>query len=116
MYCGGGGGGANKQEPLTCRGFPEGNSPPENFEILKLGNATFSFCWFSLFMLYEFFSSIFFFMGSPPSSAVHEKRCTSVYHWVSRGCCVDKRSSCLYSTVAVYISVVPNIVKAPTSH
>ena len=59
MYCGGGGGGANKQEPLTCRGFPEGNSPPENFEILKLGNATFSFCWSSLFMLYEFFSSIF---------------------------------------------------------
>ena len=35
--------GANKQAPktLTCRGFWE-NSPPENFEILKLGNATFS--------------------------------------------------------------------------
>ena len=28
-------------ETLTCRGF-WGNSPPENFEILKLGNATFS--------------------------------------------------------------------------
>ena len=46
---GGGGGGANKQAPetLTCRGFREGNSPPENFEILKLrmlGNATFCFC------------------------------------------------------------------------
>ena len=41
---GGGGGGANKQAPgpLTCRVF-WGNSPPENFEILKqLGNATFS--------------------------------------------------------------------------
>ena len=39
----GGGGGANKQaqETLACRGF-EGNSLPENFEILKLGNATFS--------------------------------------------------------------------------
>ena len=32
-------GGANKQVPetLTCRGF-WGNSSPENFEILKLGN------------------------------------------------------------------------------
>ena len=39
----GGGGGVHKQAPemLTCRGF-WGNSPPENFEILKLGNATFS--------------------------------------------------------------------------
>ena len=37
------GGGVHKQAPemLTCRGF-WGNSPPENFEILKLGNATFS--------------------------------------------------------------------------
>ena len=36
-------GGANKQvqETLTCMGFG-GNSLPENFEILKLGNATFS--------------------------------------------------------------------------
>ena len=34
---------ANKQAPetLTCRGL-WGNSPLENFEILKLGNATFS--------------------------------------------------------------------------
>ena len=39
----GGGGGDNKQVPetLTGRGF-WGNSLPENFEILKLGNATFS--------------------------------------------------------------------------
>ena len=37
------GGGVNKQAPemLTCRGF-WGNSLPENFEILKFGNATFS--------------------------------------------------------------------------
>ena len=43
----GGGGGANKQVPetLTCRDF-WGNSPPENFEILKLGNATFFGCIF----------------------------------------------------------------------
>ena len=40
---GGGGGGANKQvlETLTCRGY-WGNSLPENVEILKLENATFS--------------------------------------------------------------------------
>ena len=40
---GGGGRGASKQVPetLTCRGFWR-NSSPENFEILKLGNATFS--------------------------------------------------------------------------
>ena len=39
----GGGGGGNKQalETLTCRGFC-GNYPPENFEILKLGNVSFS--------------------------------------------------------------------------
>ena len=39
----GGGGGANKQVPgtLTSRGF-WGNSTPENFQILKLRNATFS--------------------------------------------------------------------------
>ena len=39
----GGGEGVNKQVPetLTCRGF-WGNSLPENFEILKLRNATFS--------------------------------------------------------------------------
>ena len=39
----GGGGGANKQvlETLICRGF-QGNSPPDNFEILKLGNSTYS--------------------------------------------------------------------------
>ena len=43
MVRGGGGGGVNKQAPETetCRGFWE-NSLPENFEILKLGNATFS--------------------------------------------------------------------------
>ena len=40
---GGWGGGANKQAPATlaCRGF-WGISRPEKFEILKLGNATFS--------------------------------------------------------------------------
>ena len=40
---GGGGGGANKQAPATlaCRGF-WGISRPEKFEILKLGNDTFS--------------------------------------------------------------------------
>ena len=40
---GGGAGGANKQAPATlaCRGF-WGISRPEKFEILKLGNATFS--------------------------------------------------------------------------
>ena len=45
VFCigGGGGEGASKQAPetLTCRGF-WGNSPSENFEILKLRNATFS--------------------------------------------------------------------------
>ena len=40
---GAGGKGGNKQalETLTCRGF-WGNYPPENFEILKLGNVSFS--------------------------------------------------------------------------
>ena len=41
LYWGGGGANKQAQETLTCRGF-EGNSLPENFEILKLGNATFS--------------------------------------------------------------------------
>ena len=44
IWMGGGGGGANKHyiapETLTCRGY-WGNSLPENFEILKLRNATF---------------------------------------------------------------------------
>ena len=64
----------------------------------------------------SFFSSIFSSWAVPLAPPSHRKRSTSDYHWVSCGCCVDKRSSCLYSAVAVFISVVPNIVKAPTSH
>ena len=62
---GGGGKGANKQEPLTSRGFPEGNSPPENFEILKLGNANFPPVSFLLLCFMSFFPLLLLHGQSP---------------------------------------------------